>query len=65
MARTIELVLPGTASGVFRPAGDPVAAQQAIILVETFPGMTSVALTEQRARIAAQIVIAGRDSRSW
>jgi len=54
------LLLPETASGIIRPTGDIIAAQMTVISVETFPRMSLVAMTEQRAQAAAQIVLTCR-----
>ena len=54
------LLLPETASGIVRPTGNTVAAQMAVISVETFPGMNFVSLTEQRAQAATRIVLTRR-----
>ena len=54
------LVLPETASGIMRPTGDQIAAQKAVIQVETFPNIALVPLTEQRANSAADIAILHR-----
>ena len=54
------LLLPETASAIIRPTNDLVAAQMAIISVETFPHMNFVALTEQRAQRATQVALTYR-----
>ena len=51
------LLLPETASGIVRPTGDLLAAQMAVISVETFPGMNLAALTEARAHEAGTPLI--------
>ncbi len=51
------LLLPETASGIIRPTGNIIAAQITVDSVETFPGMSLVNLTEQRAQAATQIAL--------
>lgn len=51
------LLLPETASGIVRPTGDLLAAQMAVISVQTFPGIQFISLTEARSQAAAQIAL--------
>lgn len=51
------LLLPETASGIVRPTGDLLAAQMAVISVQTFPGIQLISLTEARSQAAAQIAL--------
>lgn len=54
------LILPETASAIVRPTSNLVAAQMAIVSVETFPGMRLETLTDQRAQRATQVALTYR-----
>lgn len=55
-----SLLLPEMASGIIRPTGNVIAAQVALLSVETFPGMDFVPLTEARAQAAVQMSLTCR-----
>ena len=54
------LVLPECAGAIIRPTGRRTLAQQALIFMQTLPGIRFVDLTADRARRAADIAISCR-----
>ncbi len=58
--RCPTLVLPETAAAITRPGGSVALAQAAVVQIETFPYLSLIELTENRARLSVQTALTCR-----